>query len=51
MSILFHVFQEGVNLSYKVSFDPQGTGAELWEDLYDDGKLNSADGRPLHQLS
>lgn len=36
--------KDGVSLSYKVSFDPQGTGADLWDDLHEDGKLIITDG-------
>ena len=42
---LFLSIKEGVDLSYRVSFDPHGTGADLWNDLQEDGKLNSTDGK------
>ena len=38
-------YQEGVDVSYKVAFEPHGTGADLWDDLQEDGKLNSTDGK------
>ena len=42
---ILYFFQTGVDLSYRVSFDPHGTGADLWGDLHEDGKLNSTDGK------
>ncbi|KAK3608169.1 hypothetical protein CHS0354_034127 [Potamilus streckersoni] len=33
--------REGVNVSHKVHFDPCGSGDDLWNDLEEDGKLDS----------
>ncbi|XP_046562638.1 non-lysosomal glucosylceramidase-like [Haliotis rubra] len=34
--------REGVSVSHLVSFDPQGTGSEVWSDLKEDGQLTSS---------
>ncbi|KAK3097227.1 hypothetical protein FSP39_007733 [Pinctada imbricata] len=37
--------EDNVKVSYKVEFDPKGTGKELWDDLAEDGNLNSETGK------
>ncbi len=33
--------QKGVEISHCVNFNPNGSGSEIWEDLWEDGQLNS----------
>lgn len=37
--------QDDVSVTCKEYFDPRGTGQEVWEDLKEDGQLNTEGGR------
>ena len=32
--------QKDVHVSHNVAFDPNGSGEEIWEDLWEDGRLD-----------
>lgn len=38
-------FQDGVEVSHCLNFDPHGTGAEVWNELQAQGKFVSKEGK------
>ena len=44
-SAILYNFQEKIEVSHKLQFDPKGSGKELWEDLKSDGQLDSDSGK------